>query len=349
MASKGKASAPSPASRKHSFLRTPQGQIDRIMHKNSEMKLKVEAHSKLGHGGQFNSGSGLSAYTTLPVAKELFKLPHTYNGWEFRSRPTAITHDDIDKDEESVVLTLTRRKPGASPAKTKSPKKAGQHHGNGDDTAATAGEGNGDAQQRSQQHGSRASSPVPPPPPADRLALWVNDHAKVLLGALSSSDKSSKGLLAAPAVRDVFMTQACPELEALDEALATYGQASFDYAKFIHTQKTAGQTVANRQRAGPGAAAAVSPTAPKLAAIKTLRKYQDADTKALRDELAKIDALLRQEKERHDLVEAEVALRRMQLDQLKTPAAKNLMRDAYLTYSPSRKQAFKALEMMGKK
>ncbi len=39
--------------------------------------------------------------------------------------------------------------------------------------------------------------------------------------------------------------------------------------------------MANKDRAG-GAPSVTSPTAPKLAAIKTLRKYQDSDTKTLR-------------------------------------------------------------------
>ncbi len=50
------------------------------------------------------------------------------------------------------------------------------------------------------------------------------------------------------------------------------------------------------------------------------------------EELAKIDEALREDKARHDLAQAQAALRLMQLEHLKTPAAKTLMRDAYLTY-----------------
>jgi hypothetical protein len=56
-------------------------------------------------------------------------------------------------------------------------------------------------------------------------------------------------------------------------------------------------------------------------------------------ELAKIDDALRQEKEQHDRDEAEESLRLLQIDSLKSPVAKTIIRDAFLTYRSARPQS----------
>lgn len=175
--------------------------------------------------------------------------------------------------------------------------------------------------------------------------MWISQQAAALLGVLSAADKASKGLLPASKIQPVVAGQGCPVPDALEEALKEAGEGDIDYAKWIAAHKAAGQSTQNKLRAGPTAA----PPPSKLTAVKSLKNMQASDTKTLRAELSKLDEGLKREKLDREVLEAEESLRRIRMDELKTPVAKAIIRDAYLTYSPSKKTAKQALKAAEKK
>lgn len=222
----------------------PKGKHASELEKLEATNRKLRADIKKSNSS--NKPNGLGAYTTLPVAKKLYNLPKKYDGWEYRSRPTASSTEQ-QNDEEAPPRTHTRKSTKKSPAKAAPASKK-------EDEAAEAEEkkeeGEKEAGGGDDDDSKKGDAKADDTPPLELLDTWIYHSAKALLGALSSADAQTKGMLRGSKIEAVLLEAGCPQPDALKELLADAQETSMDYAKWVQAHKGAGLRAENKQRLG---------------------------------------------------------------------------------------------------